>query len=765
MAVLRTSRKRPPLDESIQAGCFSLWPKKLVLCYNVGIFLSAMNLNLKQKKAIAIGVIFSVVMIATGLMVKLGVLDRLQLQLSPALYQTRTSSTPIVIVGVDQQTIGELGNTNTWTRDMYAQAINNLFEYEPAVIGLDYTFVSKGTVVPVNRLEQIISDSQSSAEVATNLSKLVGNDLIETDQSLAKTIADHDNLVIIRPSVVSLNLENLAQAKLDVKDLYPAFKPADENRMGTSQLLDEQDGSIRKYLPVMKGDKDYLSFALAVISKYWQAQSVKVAVWNENQATIDFDGKELKIPMNQFQFLINFSSKALVEKTQANQDLNYNYLSFSDVYHSQWRDFDPTELKGKIVLIGPYLQSADNYKVPLNQEYRMWGVQIHGQAIQTILDQAWLRNMSVPETFAVAALLVLLALGMVFGLRILFALIGAVLEVLIYCGLAGPLLFKGGLIINLIYPPLAVILAVIIAYAYRYLTEFKQKNKVAGALGQYVNANVAQTVLESDQSIVKSGDGEKKVMSILFSDIVGFTSISEAMPADALVKLLNEYFEVMAGVIGRNGGIIDKYVGDAIMALFEGENHAGKAAKAALEMRQALVEWKAAGGADRAQIDFRVGVAYGEVVVGNIGSSQHIQYTAIGDIVNLASRLEGANKHYATHVMVSEAIYEMIAEQFELRFLDIITVKGKSKKVNVYELMAEKGQLSAEQIELVAAYNHGLEKYFSRDFQGAQEIFKKEVLSRWPTDYLANFYEKRCGELVKNPPAPDWDFVFKMETK
>lgn len=727
-----------------------------------------MTLNLKQKKGIAIGVIFLIVILTTVIAVRAEWLDRIQFQLSPMLYQTRNSSTQIVIVGVDQETIGNLGNIGGWTRDIYAKAISNISKYNPAVIGLDYTFISKGKVLPVNRLEQVIADSQSSTEISQNLNKLVGKTLLETDVDLAETITNNDKLVMIRPSIEDFSKDKLHDGSLVARNPYPDFTPPDQNRLGTSNFLLENDGTFRRYLPVIKGDKDYISFGLAIIGKYWNAREMNVTKLEADQATVDFDGRELKLPLVDFQFLINFSEKVLRGERLKDLNLadnNYKYLHFVDVYNDDWSTLDPNELNGKIVLIGPFAQTNDSYITPIDLRSQMPGVMVHAQAIQTILDQAWLRDMSAGETVGAAAILALLALGMVFGLRIWLALMGAALEIIVYCGLIGPLAFREGLIVNLIYPPFAVILAVIIGYAYRYVTEFKQKNKVAGALGQYVNTSVAQKVLESDQSIVKSGGGEKKVMSILFSDIVGFTSISEAMAADALVKLLNEYFEVMAGVIGRNGGLIDKYVGDAIMAIFEGDNHAEKAAMAALEMRKALTEWKANGDADRAQIDFRVGVACGEVVVGNIGSSQHIQYTAIGDIVNLASRLESANKHYATHVMVSEAIYEMIAEHFELRFLDIITVKGKSKKVNVYELLAEKGALSEEQTRLVAAYNHGLEKYFSRDFKGAQEIFQKEVLANWPEDYLANFYEKRCGDLVKNPPASDWDFVFKMESK
>jgi adenylate cyclase len=333
-----------------------------------------------------------------------------------------------------------------------------------------------------------------------------------------------------------------------------------------------------------------------------------------------------------------------------------------------------------------------------------------------------------------------------------------------------------GIIVNLVYPPITIILAAIVGYAYRYMTEFRQKTKVATALGQFVNADVAQGVLDSTQNRVEKR-GEKRQITVIFTDIKGFTTISENLQAQSVVALLNEYLEVMSQVIVRNNGIVDKYEGDAVMAFFEEKDglpsHELRAAQAALDMRaelpKLLEKWRndppLPGGETKPDIDFRVGVSSGEAIVGTIGSSEHIQYTAIGDIVNLGSRLEGANKKYETNILLAEATYEAIKNSFECRYVDVIKVKGKNHAVKTYQLICRKGDLPADQAELIAAYDKGIKLYFERKFQEATDHFQNEVLKKWPRDYLATVYAARAQKCVLIPPAADWDFVYKMESK
>lgn len=721
--------------------------------------------------------IFAVVMTASVFLVNSKMLDRLQLQVSSLLYQTRQSSAPIVIVGVDQETTDQMGSTATWTRDNYVQAIKNISKYNPAVIGLDYFFTSQSKVIPTTKLTEILSDSQSSADIGAKLSQLTGTNLNQYDQALADEVKNNSKLVMIYPPQVDFSEKNLLEQNFSSNQPLAAFKPEEKTRIGLINVIPEADGSVRKYLPVIEGNENYLSFGMAVISTYLGATDMRIDSYSPNGVELNLGGKKIKIPLDNYQFLINFSGKPFVInslKSENSANKNFKYIHFVDAYYDNFADIDAASLAGKIVLIGPYVQNNDTYKVPIDNDYRMSGIQVHAEAIQTMLDQAWLREMSFAEEIAVIGLMVILALLLIFNLPIVLAIIGVAAIGTIYAAVIGPWAFRNGLIVNLIYPPVGLILTAIIGYAYRYLTEFRQKTVAADALGKYVNKQVAANVLEQGKKI--SVGGEKREITVIFTDIKSFTTISEGLKPDSLVALLNEYFEIMSNIITKNGGAIDKYEGDAIMALFGAPealtDHAAKACAAALEMREALPKlmeiWKGKtlpGGETYPEIDFRVGVSSGSAVIGNIGSSEHLSYTAIGDMVNLGSRLESANKKYQTHIMISGPTEEAVANSFECRYMDKIRVKGKDIGVMIYELLCAHGKLNAEQIELIPLYNKAIGFYYERKFIEALRIFEGEILSRWPHDHLSEIYAGRCEVLKRFPPPADWDFIYTMDSK
>lgn len=736
-----------------------------------------MAINQKTKKRVGMVLIFVVVITASVFLVNGKFLDRMQLQLSSLLYQTRQSSTPIVIVGVDQQTTDAMGSTATWTRDNYVKAIKNISKYNPAAIGLDYFFTTKSRVIPTVKLTEILSDNESSADIGAKLSQLTGTDLNQYDQALADEVKNNSKLVMIYPPKVDFLEKDLLEQNFSSKQPLIDFKPQEKTRIGLINVIPEADGSVRKYLPVIEGDENYLSFGMAVISTYLGAKEMRIESYSANGVELSLGGKKIKIPLDNYQFLINFSEKNLhaEDLKSANQtNKNFKYLRFVDVFEDDFTDIDTAFLAGKIVLIGPYVQNNDNYKVPIDNDYRMSGVQVHAEAIQTILDQAWLRDMSFAEVIVVIVVIVMLALLLIFNLPIVLALIGVAALGTVYAVMIGPWAFRNGLIVNLIYPPVALVLTAIIGYAYRYLTEFRQKTVAADALGRYVNRSVAEKVL-NEEKMVKIG-GEKREITVIFTDIKSFTTISEGLQPDSLVALLNEYFELMSNIVTKNGGTVDKYEGDAVMALFGAPealaDHAAKACTAALEMRAALPglmeKWKGKtlpGGEAYPEIDFRVGISSGSAVIGNIGSSEHLSYTAIGDMVNLGSRLESANKKYETHIMISGPTEEAVVGQFECRYMDKIRVKGKGKGVMIYELLCAHGQLNAQQIELIPLYNKAIGFYYERKFIEALRVFEGEILSRWPHDHLSEIYAGRCEVLKRFPPPADWDFIYTMESK
>ena len=271
-----------------------------------------------------------------------------------------------------------------------------------------------------------------------------------------------------------------------------------------------------------------------------------------------------------------------------------------------------------------------------------------------------------------------------------------------------------------------------------------------------------------DTDRIKLG-GEKKELTVLFSDVAGFTTISEKLSPEELVVLLNHYLSAMTDIILKHRGNVNKYLGDGIMAIFgapRGEpEHAILACLAALESQEALArlreEWKAQG---HPEITARIGVNSGPLVVGNMGSQKRLEYTVMGDSVNLASRLEGANKFYDTLILLGPRTYELAQHGIEAREVDLLRVKGKLEPVVVYELLARKGALSPVKQQVVAAYRGGLAAYKRRDFVSAKGRFE-DALRLDPSDGPSKVYLQRTQAYLETPPPPDWDGVYILKSK
>ncbi len=283
------------------------------------------------------------------------------------------------------------------------------------------------------------------------------------------------------------------------------------------------------------------------------------------------------------------------------------------------------------------------------------------------------------------------------------------------------------------------------------------------ALGRYLSREMADDVMTGQKGV--SLQGQRRELTVLFCDVAGFTTISEKLEPEALVALLNQYLDAMVRVLIKHGAYVDKFEGDAIMAFWNAPRHAADHAVfgclAVLEMRTAAqaisAEWKAAG---KPEFGVRYGLNTGIAIVGNMGATDKINYTAIGDNVNLASRLEGANKQYGTQMMISEETFEHARDQIEARELDVLKVKGKARPVRVYELMARKGELTAEQSKIRDGFTAGLMLYRARRFEEALALFELAV-----DDGPSSTFSARCREFLKDPPQTDWDGTYEMETK
>jgi adenylate cyclase len=293
-----------------------------------------------------------------------------------------------------------------------------------------------------------------------------------------------------------------------------------------------------------------------------------------------------------------------------------------------------------------------------------------------------------------------------------------------------------------------------------YLRQRARAQKTKNMFARFVSKDVVQYMLENPE-LVKPG-GQKVELTIFFSDVAGFTSISEALSPEDLVVLLNEYLGAMTDLIFEYGGTLDKFIGDAVMAFWnypkEQSDHAARACLCALAMQRKIdelqVDWAKRG---LPRVAARAGLNSADVVVGYMGSIKaQMNFTCMGDGVNLASRLEGANKEYGTLMMVSEATYLKAKDSITVRFLDFLAVKGKKEPVKVYQLVSEKGNEPADWFELVALYDKGIKLHLERKWDEAIQTFE-ELLARWPDDGPSETYIKRCQEYKLNPPPENWD--------
>jgi adenylate cyclase len=297
----------------------------------------------------------------------------------------------------------------------------------------------------------------------------------------------------------------------------------------------------------------------------------------------------------------------------------------------------------------------------------------------------------------------------------------------------------------------------------------KERSFIKNAFARYVPEKVVDTLL-SNPEMLKLG-GEERVMTVLFSDLADFTRISEMISPSQLVALLNEYLTEMTDIVLAHGGIIDKFEGDAIMAEFGAPlpmaEHADMAVRAGLRMQQRLKELRETWGSKGLPaLRCRVGINTGSMIVGNMGSNQVFDYTVLGDSVNLASRLEGANKRYNTALMISEFTHRSLTPGvFRVRVLDVIKVKGKSKSVKVFEVYGETSEpIDDKERRYYSTYQEAFELYLARDFGGAREKFQTALSIRAQDRASTEMIERINGLKAHELPA-DWDGSVTLTTK
>ncbi|HWC04261.1 MAG TPA: adenylate/guanylate cyclase domain-containing protein [Methylomirabilota bacterium] len=637
--------------------------------------------------------------------------------------------TATVIVGVDERSAQRLrpryGPVATWPRSLYAQALEALRAASPRLVGLAVLFDAPGA---------------DDEELATALRRAAN--------VITPVVAQGARAFDPRPGIAQ-DFDRFVRPTRAVRDAR-----LDE---GIVNVTAARDGVVRSLpLVLQAGEEQVPSFALVVVARYTRRERVIDAM--PPGGPVFAAGRAIPVAERD-SMLINF----LGPPSDPGGNGPFRIIPLVDVLEGA---FDPQWVQDKIVLVGFTTPGVDEHPTPTTGDRRMWGVEILGSAIETLLHQRFLVSAPRPAVVALIFALALLAGLLAAGRRPL----GMGLLVLGMLGLyliAASLLLEAGVILDLVLPPAALLLTFAVALVDRVVFEQAEQRRIREAMARYLSPSVSRWVL-ADPRRLRLG-GELREMTILFGDLRNFTTHAHALPPETLVALLNDHMTEMTAIVFRHDGVLAHYAGDGLEAFWNAPmtqpDHARRACEAALEMIAALGalrrEFAAHGWGE---LDMGIGLNTGSAIVGNLGSRDRLAYTAVGDPVNVASRLEGLSKEYGVHIVIGDATRQAAGEAFEYRFLDLVAVKGRAEPVQVYELVGRAGSLSPERREVLARYERGVALYRHRRWAEAEALFE-ELAGTAPDDGPVALYRRRARELLERPPASDWDGVWVAKTK
>jgi adenylate cyclase len=656
----------------------------------------------------------------------------------------------IVIIDIDERSIQKLGSYHYWTREYWSKLIGYLDSAGVAMIGLDVIFD------PNPRHPEEDAQLQQAISKAGNVCLTFYFSMADEKSFRPAMVNEPENLNYQRfiyevPDELSLKL--MAQDRFEPS--YPGFLNA-SNTAGFVSLFADPDGIIRRIpLLVRFNQHVYPAFPFQMFLELQKITSIDY-LENESQLILTTENQQkLSIPIDSHgQMLIRY----------AGAFNSFRYISFYDVLSG---NMDANYFKDKVILVGSSLAGFyDLRSTPLQPAFP--GVEINANVIYQLLNSQFIYQMGTFSKFLLVILLAVISGAILIFLRPLGSVIYTVGFIFLVL-LAGVYALQYSSFWLPIVPLLLlVIIAFSINYVYRYMFEEKDKRQTRKTFAHYVAPSVVEIMLENPD-MVKLG-GEKKFCTVLFSDLVSFTSLAETMEPTKLVHLLNDYMTSMTEVIFKYKGTLDKYEGDAILAIFgapvEIPESPELACYTALEMQkqlQVLVEyWKKI---NRPPLQMRIGINSGDMIVGNMGSITRFDYTVVGDSVNLASRLEGANKLYGTRIIIGEQTFAKVHEKFITRPLDLLRVKGKKTPVQVYDLISRKeDKLPDGYKEMILEYQLGFKEYLQRHWNEAIQHFQN-ALQQLADDGPSKLYLERCREFSQRPPDETWDGVYVMHTK
>lgn len=491
-----------------------------------------------------------------------------------------------------------------------------------------------------------------------------------------------------------------------------------------------------------------------------ESKVADLPVDSKGQLTIDYYGKQMSVAYVPAKELFSeFDEMTIQQKVLGNN----NAQLVIETKKVKKKDF----FKDRKVIVGATATGLyDLRTTPLEPNYP--GPEIHMTVLANLLDQSFIKYWNqeskwMPWLVLIIGVLVSIAWSYLGAMVSMSMLLGLNLA---FWGLDLFLFTKYKILISSLFIIIQLSVVYFVITVFKYFTEERKKKELKQTFSKYVSPAVVDEILKAPDNL-KLG-GRKQRMTVFFSDLRGFTTISEKLSPTDLSNLLNRYLTPMTEIVFENKGTLDKYMGDAIMAFFgapiSDKEHAKQACRCALKSMEKLKELQAQFKAENfPHIDIGIGINTGEMSVGNMGSNIVQNYTVMGDSVNLGSRLEGINKEYGTHIIISEFTNEEVKDAFVTREVDRVKVKGKNEPVRIYELIAE-GSLQGPRAEQLQIFNQGLEKYFKMRFQEALEDFRKSS-EMDSGDKVSKLYIERCEDFIQEPPGENWDGVVVMKTK
>lgn len=645
-------------------------------------------------------------------------------------------SKKIVIVQVDQQSIDALsreGITWPWPRQVYAPIVEYLSQAEALFIDILFTEPSSYGVED----DLIFSDA---IKKANNVHLPVF--LSKKDEPITSEGKEFlDNLAI--GDEISTDLKfNSVVYPIDV--LRKSIKGS-----GNVTISPDDDGVYRR-IPFIFQLKEYRipHFLLGYLLDKGIVKIRKNRIFvNDNE-----------IPLVGGKLLLRYYRNHNPFGTFSASEILKSYL---DVDSSKTPAIRQDFFKDKIVFLG--LTAAGLYDLkPTSVSAISTGVLIHATTLDNIINESFIRpvnNILVVFFMLLISLFVSYSVIKRHSLVINLSLFLATLSIIVLIDL---LLFKNAIYMKIIPPISSLTVSFMIAVAYSYATEGRQRIFLKNTILQYMDKKIADFLLDNP-SLIKPG-GQKKRVTVFFADIAGFTTISEKTTPEKIATLLHKVLNSLTDVIIRNQGVIDKYIGDCVMAFwgapFERDNDELNACYCAIQCIDALNQLNEGFRSDGfPNLSIRIGIHTGDAIAGNIGSDRLFHYTVIGDTVNLASRLESVNKFFKTRVIIGEETIKKTNNTFFTRELGSIAVKGKEFPIKIFELIGDEKATDPGERRIVELYHQGMQYYNQQKFKEAVEIFD-EILRKYPEDGPSEFYRKRCADLISvRNLTEDWNII------